>query len=77
MIDFLSVFSTPQAWVELATLIFLEMVLGIDNLVFIAITTDRLPDNKKHIGRRLGLLGALCLSGIGQSVTRWKLREKA
>lgn len=61
MIDFLSVFSTPQAWVELATLIFLEMVLGIDNLVFIAITTDRLPDNKKHIGRRLGLLGALCM----------------
>lgn len=57
--DIVAAFSTPQAWVELLTLIFLEMVLGIDNLVFIAITTNRLPENKQHIGRRIGLLGAL------------------
>lgn len=61
MLDILAVFSTPQAWVELLTLTFLELVLGIDNLVFIAITSDKLPDNKKSLGRRLGLIGALCM----------------
>lgn len=55
----LSIFSTPEAWISLVTLLFLEIVLGVDNLVFIAITTDRLPPEKQHLGRRLGLLGAL------------------
>ncbi len=59
--EFFAAFSTSQAWVELLVLIFLEMVLGIDNLVFIAITTNRLPEEKRHIGRRFGLLGALCM----------------
>lgn len=57
----LSIFTTPEAWISLITLLFLEIVLGVDNLVFIAITTDRLPADKQHIGRRLGLLGALCM----------------
>lgn len=52
-------FSTPQAWAQLATLIFLEIVLGIDNIVFISITSDRLPVEKQHIGRRLGLALAM------------------
>ena len=55
----LSVFATPEAWISLVTLIFLEIVLGVDNLVFIVLTTDRLPPEKQHIGRKLGLLGAL------------------
>lgn len=55
----LSVFATPEAWISLVTLMFLEIVLGVDNLVFIVLTTDRLPPEKQHIGRRLGLLGAL------------------
>ena len=55
----LSIFATPEAWISLGTLLFLEIVLGVDNLVFISITTDRLPAEKQHIGRRLGLLGAL------------------
>lgn len=54
-----SVFATPEAWISLVTLMFLEIVLGVDNLVFIVLTTDRLPPEKQHIGRRLGLLGAL------------------
>lgn len=57
----LSIFATPEAWISLITLLFLEIVLGVDNLVFIAITTDRLPPEKQHIGRRLGLLGAMCM----------------
>ena len=57
----LSIFATPEAWISLITLIFLEIVLGIDNLVFISITTNRLPEDKQHIGRKLGLAGALVM----------------
>ncbi len=57
----LSIFATPEAWISLVTLLFLEIVLGVDNLVFISITTDRLPPEKQHLGRRLGLLGALVM----------------
>ncbi len=57
----LSIFATPEAWISLVTLIFLEIVLGIDNLVFISITTNRLPVEKQHIGRKLGLAGALIM----------------
>ncbi|MEG1254109.1 MAG: TerC family protein, partial [Raoultibacter sp.] len=46
----LSIFATPEAWISLITLIFLEIVLGVDNIVFIAITTNRLPEEKQHIG---------------------------
>jgi predicted tellurium resistance membrane protein TerC len=60
----LEIFTTTQGWIELLTLIFLELVLGIDNLVFIAITTDRLPKNKQHIGRRLGLSAAMVMRCI-------------
>ncbi|WP_428994029.1 TerC family protein [Adlercreutzia equolifaciens] len=57
----LSIFLTPEAWISLLTLIFLEIVLGVDNLVFISITTNRLPQEKQHIGRKLGLAGALVM----------------
>ena len=56
-----SIFTTPEAWISLVTLIFLEIILGVDNLVFISITTNRLPPEKQHIGRRLGLAGALVM----------------
>lgn len=55
----LSIFATPEAWISLVTLMFLEIVLGVDNLVFIVFASDRLPPEKQHIGRKLGLLGAL------------------
>ena len=51
----LSIFATPEAWISLVTLMFLEIVLGVDNLVFIVLTSDRLPPEKQHIGRKLGL----------------------
>lgn len=60
----LSIFTTPEAWISLITLVFLEIVLGIDNLVFISITTNRLPEEKQHIGRKLGLAGALIMRVI-------------
>ena len=61
VLEVLSVFTTAEAWITLVTLIFLEIVLGVDNLVFITITTDRLPPEKQHLGRKLGLAGALLM----------------
>lgn len=60
MIDF-SIFTTAEAWISLVTLLFLEIVLGVDNIVFISITSNRLPKDKQHIGRRLGLAGAMLM----------------
>jgi predicted tellurium resistance membrane protein TerC len=51
--------SDPATWLALATLAGLEIVLGIDNLVFIAILTERLPEAKRPLGRKVGLALAL------------------
>jgi len=49
----------PQIWISLITLSALEIVLGIDNLVFIAILTGRLPAHQRALGRKVGLALAL------------------
>jgi len=51
----------PTAWLGLATLIVLELVLGIDNLVFIAILADKLPPHQRDRARILGLSLALIM----------------
>ena len=48
-------FSDPQAWGALLTLSLLEIVLGIDNIVFLSILVDRLPEHQRKTGRLLGL----------------------
>ena len=45
----------PNAWIALATLTALEIVLGIDNIIFISILVGRLPPDKRDLARRLGL----------------------
>lgn len=49
----------PNAWVALATLTVMEIVLGIDNIIFIAILAGRLPENRRDSARRLGLIMAM------------------
>lgn len=49
----------PQIWISLLTLSALEIVLGIDNLVFLAILADRLPPEQRPAARKLGLAFAL------------------
>lgn len=66
-----SIFATPEAWISLVTLIFLEIVLGVDNIVFISITTNRLPAEKQHIGRKLGLAGALVMRCLFLCFASW------
>ena len=45
----------PQAWIALATLTALELVLGIDNVIFISILVDKLPHAQRELARRIGL----------------------
>jgi predicted tellurium resistance membrane protein TerC len=47
--------ASPEAWISLLTLTTLEIVLGIDNIVFIAILADRLPEGSRAKARRVGL----------------------
>ena len=56
-----TIFSDPVAWAALATLIAMEVVLGIDNLVFIAILTNKLPDEHRSRTRRIGIGLALVM----------------
>ncbi|MER9244382.1 TerC family protein [Mesorhizobium sp. M0590] len=53
--------SDPTAWVALLTLIVLEVVLGIDNLIFISILTNKLPVAQRARARRLGISAALVM----------------
>ena len=49
----------PQAWVSLVTLTVLEIVLGIDNVIFISILAGKLPESQRDRARKLGLMAAL------------------
>ncbi|MYI07727.1 MAG: TerC family protein [Gemmatimonadetes bacterium] len=51
--------SSPEAWIALATLAVLEIVLGIDNIVFISILADKLPEEQQPRARRNGLILAM------------------
>lgn len=64
----LSFLSSPDAWLTLFTLSALEIVLGIDNLVFISIAVSRLPEAKRPLARRIGIAVA-CVTRIGLLVT--------
>lgn len=60
--EYLLVLATdPAAWAALATLIAMEVVLGIDNLIFISILTNKLPEHQRSGARRLGIGAALVL----------------
>ena len=53
--------ASPEAWVALLTLIVMEVVLGIDNLVFVSILSNKLPENRRGSARRIGITLALVL----------------
>jgi predicted tellurium resistance membrane protein TerC len=70
MIDFSILFSW-DALVYLVILSLLEIVLGIDNIIFISIVTDKLPKEKKRKARNIGLLLALVVRLVLLSVVAW------
>lgn len=53
--------TNPQMWMALATLTLLELVLGIDNIIFISILVSKLPKAKQEMARRIGLFMAMFL----------------
>jgi predicted tellurium resistance membrane protein TerC len=55
----IALFADPNAWIALLTLTALELVLGIDNVVFISILVDKLPRERRELARRVGLSLAL------------------
>lgn len=59
--DLLNLLTDPAAWAALLTLIALEIVLGIDNLVFVAILSNKLPAHQQQKARRIGLSLALIM----------------
>jgi CBS domain containing-hemolysin-like protein len=61
----------PAAWIGLATLVVLEIVLGIDNLIFIAILAEKLPPNQRDKARIIGLSLALFMRLALLSVISW------
>jgi predicted tellurium resistance membrane protein TerC len=70
MFDF-SIFSQPEAWVALVTLIVMEVVLGIDNLIFISILSNKLPEAVRAKARRIGISLALVMRLILLSGIAW------
>ena len=64
----------PHAWIALATLTALEIVLGVDNIVFISVIAGRLPEHQRERARRLGLLLAMGLRILMLLTITWILR---
>lgn len=61
MQDILLLMQDPTAWIALITLIVMEVVLGIDNLIFISILTNKLPEDQRRPARNIGIALALVL----------------
>jgi predicted tellurium resistance membrane protein TerC len=67
----------PHMWIALATLTFLEIVLGVDNIIFISILSGKLPPDQQPRARRLGLLGALVTRILLLMSLAWVIRLTA
>ncbi|ROI09077.1 TerC family protein [Chryseobacterium sp. H3056] len=52
-------FAQPQIWISLLTLTFLEIILGVDNIIFISIISDKLPKERQKFARNIGLAFAM------------------
>jgi predicted tellurium resistance membrane protein TerC len=61
MTELSTLIASPEAWLALATLVVMEVVLGIDNLVFVSILSNRLPEATRGRARRIGIGLALVL----------------
>ena len=59
--DIASLVSDPAAWAALLTLVVMEVVLGIDNLIFISILSNKLPEHQRAQARRIGISLALIM----------------
>ncbi|WP_234855426.1 TerC family protein [Paracoccus everestensis] len=61
MQDIIALMQQPEAWIALATLMVMEIVLGIDNLLFISILSNKLPEGQRERARKIGIGLALIM----------------
>src|SRR5215204_4362470 len=67
-------FADPSVWISLLTLAFLEIVLGVDNIIFISIVASKLKENQQEKARKVGLLLAMFFRiGLLLTIT-WMIR---
>ena len=66
--------TNPEIWIALVTLTALEIVLGIDNIIFISILTDKLPANRQALARRVGLGLAMIMRILLLFSITWVIR---
>src|SRR5438309_1743765 len=64
-------FAEPAAWAAVATLIVMEVVLGIDNLIFVSILSNKLPEANRRKVRRIGIGLALVMRLLLLSAIAW------
>jgi predicted tellurium resistance membrane protein TerC len=77
MDQLLTLATQPAAWAALATLIVMEVVLGIDNLIFVSILSNKLPAEQRQKVRRLGIGLALVMRLVLLSTIAWIVSLKA
>jgi predicted tellurium resistance membrane protein TerC len=73
----LTLFSEPAVWAALLTLVVMEIVLGIDNLIFISIVSNKLPEAQRQKARRTGIALALVMRLALLSTIAWLVGLKA
>src|SRR3990170_4023135 len=66
-----TLFADPAVWAALLTLLVMEIVLGIDNLIFISILSNKLPEAQRQKARRLGIGLALVMRLVLLSTIAW------
>lgn len=74
--EFFSILTTPEGLFYLLILSLLEVVLGIDNIIFISIITDKLPKEKKRTARNVGMSLALVIRLVLLAVASWIMGMK-
>ncbi len=67
----------PNAWLALGTLTLLEIVLGIDNIIFLSLVVAKLPTAQRAHARRLGLAGAMVMRLALLASIAWVTRAPA
>ena len=73
----LELLADPQAWIAFVTLTALELVLGIDNVIFISILVDKLPPRERERARRIGLFMAMFMRIALLFLLAWIIRLTA
>ncbi|WWP00387.1 MAG: TerC family protein [Candidatus Dasytiphilus stammeri] len=71
MFDWLIV---PSTWISLATLLIIEIILGIDNIVFLSLIVSKLPASQQNLARCLGLSGAMIIRLVLLTFIAWLIR---